>query len=88
MKTGFKDPIEPKGNEKVLKSPFNFDAPRYDERSSNFVNAGSHYGVGFKQPVGHKGNPKVEAATLPKGHVKTLKVDEIPKRNLPLDIEL
>ena len=51
MKTRFPNPIEPKGKEQ--KSPWDFTQPDYDERSSCYVNAGSHYGVGHKNPVGH-----------------------------------
>ena len=58
MKSGFKDPTAPKGNTKKMKSTWNFDQPEYDERSGCFVNAGSHYGVGHRQPVGKEGNPK------------------------------
>jgi len=87
MKTGFKDPIAPKGNSKNMKSPWNFDQPCYDERTSCYVNAGSHYGVGHKQPVGHHGNPKSKAETLPEHRVKTMKDDEVPRRNLPIEID-
>jgi hypothetical protein len=87
MKSGFKDPIAIKGSQKELKSPWNFDAPQYDERSSYFVNAGSHYGVGHKQPVGHKGNPKARADTMPMDGVKTMRDDEVPHKNLRLDIQ-
>lgn len=71
MKSGFSDPIEikkqkPKDEPKDGKnSPWDFRCPQYDERSSCFVNAGTHYGVGHKQPVGHTGNPKSEVPTLP-----------------------
>jgi len=63
MKSGFKDPIAVKG-EKKMKSPFDFTAPQYDERSSCYINAGSHYGVGHRQPVGHSGNPKTTSPAL------------------------
>lgn len=86
MKTGFKDPIGVKEDKKI-KSPWNFDCPPYDQRSSCFVNAGSHYGVGHKQPVGRVGNPKTEAPTLPKGRVNTMQVSDVPRRNWPLDIK-
>lgn len=85
MKTGFNDPIAPKPN-KTKKSPFDFRCPPYDERSSCYVNAGSHYGVGHRQPVGRIGNPKQRAPTLPYGRVNTMKVDEVPVKNLDLDI--
>lgn len=86
MKTGFKDPIAIKEGKKLV-SPWNFDCPLYDERTSCYVNAGSHYGVGHRQPVGHAGNPKTRVDTLPYGRVSTMKDDEIPLRNLPLEIE-
>ncbi len=88
MKTGFKDPIAVKDETKKIKSPWNFDCPQYDERSSCYVNAGSHYGVGYRQPVGHKGNPKSNVDTLPRSRVNTMKDDEVPKRNLPIEMEL
>jgi hypothetical protein len=86
MKSGFKDPIAIKEGKKI-KSPWNFDAPEYDERSSCYVNAGSHYGVGHRQPVGHEGNPKMDAPTLPRGRVNAMEVDEVPHKNLMIELE-
>jgi hypothetical protein len=83
MKSGFSDPTaiknqkpqdSPKGAGKEW--PWNFKAPQYDERSSCFINAGTHYGVGHNQPVGHTGNPKTRAPTLPMGRVNTMRIDE------------
>lgn len=71
MKSGFSDPIEikkqkPKDEPQDGKnSPWDFRCPQYDQRHSCFVSAGTNYGVGHKNPVGHKGNPKSEVATLP-----------------------
>ncbi len=82
MDSGFKDPIKIKNQrpkDKPIdgkKSPWDFTCPQYDQRSSNFVNAGTHYGVGHRQPVGHEGNPSVRAPTLPFGRTNTMKVDE------------
>jgi len=81
MKSGFKDPIAPKSESKQMpkdgkKSPWDFTCPEYDQRSSCFVNTGSEYGVGHRQPVGHEGNPKERASTMPMGRVKTMEVDE------------
>ncbi len=87
MKSGFKDPTAPKGNTKKMKSTWNFDQPEYDERSSCFVNAGSHYGVGHRQPVGREGNPKEKVDVLPTGKVKTMRDDKVPSRNLRLEID-
>ena len=86
MKTGFTEP-NPVPKDKKMKSPWNFDAPQYDERTSCFVNTGSHYGVGITQPVGHHGNPKDKVAALPRGKVKGMKDDEVPYKNETLDIE-
>jgi len=86
MKTGFEVP-NPVPENKKMKSPWNFDAPPYDERSSCFVNAGTHYGIGKNQPVGHEGNPKQKVAALPRGRVNTMKVAEIPRKNETLDID-
>jgi hypothetical protein len=88
MKTGFKEPnAVPK--DKKMKSPWNFDAPTYDERTSCYVNAGTHYGVGVNQPVGRQGNPKTTVDALPQSHygVKTMKIDEVPYKNEVLDID-
>lgn len=57
-------------------SPWDFRCPQYDQRSSNFVNAGTHYGVGINQPVGHSGNPKNKVDVLPYGRVSTMRIDE------------
>jgi len=79
----FKDPAviksqDPKDKPKDGKnSPWDFRCPQYDQRSSCFVNAGTHYGVGHRQPVGHKGNPTQRAGTLPMGDPKTMQVDEV-----------
>lgn len=78
----FKNPIAPKIKEKKAKSPWNFQAPCYDER--NFVSAGDNYGTGFNQPVGHKGNPKERASTLPFGRIKTMRDDNIPEGKLDM----
>lgn len=83
MKTGFKDRTEI--TEKKSPNPWNFDQPDYDERSSCFINAGTHYGVGKAQPVG-----KITASDkspIPTGvHVKmeTDYIDRNPKSNLDI----
>jgi len=83
MKSGFKDPIAIKNQKPKDKpidgkdSPWDFRCPQYDQRSSCFVNAGTHYGVGYKSPVGHEGNAKSKVATLPMGRVKTMETDEV-----------
>jgi len=77
MKTGFKDPIQDKVPKKQ-KGPWDFTAPPYDQRSGCFVEAGDDHGVGFRQPVGHKGNPSMRADTLPWGRKKdTQEVDYV-----------
>lgn len=82
-KSGFKDPAAIKSQRPEDKpkdgknSPWDFRCPQYDQRSSNFVNAGTHYGVGINQPVGHVGNPKSSAdGIMPKGRITTMRVDE------------
>lgn len=82
MKSGFKDPAAIKNQRPEDKpkdgknSPWDFRCPQYDQRSSCFVNAGTHYGVGHKQPFGHAGNPKLRVPTLPYGRIKTMEIDE------------
>jgi len=82
-KSGFTDPIAIKNQRPEDKpkdgknSPWDFRCPQYDQRSSNFVNAGTHYGVGHAQPTGHFGNPKTKVTILPFGRVNTMEVDEV-----------
>ncbi len=82
-KTGFADPIAIKNQNPECKpedgknSPWDFRCPQYDQRSSNFVNAGTHYGVGHKQPVGHNGNPKSVVDVLPQSRKDTLQDDDL-----------
>lgn len=78
----FNDPIAPKSKKNEKQSPWDFRAPPYDERSSCYVNAGSHWGVGFTNPVGHVGNAKMRIPTLPYGKPETLQVAEVPRKNL------
>jgi hypothetical protein len=71
MKSNFKDPIaprkrEPRAEPKNGKTPgWDFRAPEYDERDSEFIHAGTNYGVGFRNPVGHEGKPKEYAEVMP-----------------------
>jgi hypothetical protein len=58
------------------KSPFDFRCPQYDQRSSNFVNAGTYYGIGINQPVGHEGDPKQFVDVLPQGRHSTMMDDD------------
>ncbi len=80
MKSGFKDPAAIKSQKPEDKpkdgnnSPWDYRCPQYDQRSSCYVNAGTNYGVGHKQPVGHDGNAKLKVDTLPFGKVDTMKV--------------
>lgn len=79
-KSGFRDRIEVKQEREIekpldgKKSPWDFRAPCYDQRSSNFINAGTHYGTGKAQPIGttkHKAKYAV-----PVGRHVTMRDDE------------
>lgn len=76
----FKNPIAPKIKEKKEKSPWNFQAPCYDNK--NMISAGDNYGTGFNQPVGHKGNPKEKVDVLPFGRVNTNRDDNISEAKI------
>lgn len=78
----FKDPIAPRVKPEKKKNPWDFTAPCYDDR--NMVSAGDTYGVGFNQPVGHKGNPKERVDVLPFGRPETMRVDNIPIEKLDI----
>lgn len=70
---------------KKIKSPWNFDQPEYDERTSCYINAGSHHGVGKRQPVGSEKHNMKNA--IPIGRKPQLKVDEVPRKNLPIELD-
>lgn len=82
-KSGFADPDRikeqnPEDKPKDgVKSPWNFRCPQYDQRSSNFVNAGTHYGIGINQPIGHVGNPKPIVDVLPRTRMNTTQDDDL-----------
>ena len=82
-KSGFADPARIKDQnpndfpKDGIKSPWDFSCPQYDQRSSNFINAGTHYGVGMRQPIGHTGKAKQEVDTLPCQRVNTLQDDDL-----------
>lgn len=80
MKSGFKDPIAIK-NQRLKdqpvdgkNSPWDYRCPQYDQRTSCFVNAGTHYGEGHRQPVGTKEH--TSNGPIPYGRVNTMRVDE------------
>jgi hypothetical protein len=82
-KSKFADPIaikdknpecKPEGGKGIT---WDYRCPPYDERSSNFVNAGTHYGVAHRQPVGHTGNPKQYADVMPMTRHNTLQDDDL-----------
>lgn len=82
-KSGFSDPDRikeqnPQDKPKDgIKSPWDFRCPQYDQRSSNFINSGTHYGIGMKQPIGHKGDPKQHVDVLPQRRVNTTQDDDL-----------
>ena len=82
MKSGFKDPAEIKNQKPKDKpvdgknTPWDFTCPQYDQRTSCFVKAGTNYGVGFTQPIGHEGNAKQRVNVIPFGRPKTMDLYE------------
>lgn len=83
MKKNFKNNLEDTGIS--MKSPWDFTQPHYDQRSSCFVNAGSHHGVGYIQPIGSKNHTSKGGVPIGKGMGMT--VDEIPMKNLVVEFE-
>lgn len=82
-KSGFSDPARIKAQNPKDKPrdgvgvEWDFRCPQYDQRSSNFVNAGTHYGVAHKQPVGHRGDPEQFVDCLPQSRKKTMQDDDL-----------
>ena len=80
MKSGFKDPTAIKKQDPKdkpvdgKKTPWDYRCPQYDQRSSCFVNAGTHYGVGQRQPVGTE--KRTDKFAIPVGRVETMRIDE------------
>ena len=78
MKSGFKDRTEikhqnPKDNPASGGTyPVSFECPRYDERTSGFVQSGTNYGVGVAQPIGTENI--TDSYAIPLGRVHTMKV--------------
>jgi len=81
MKTGFKNLIEGKEG-KSTKNPWSFEQTKYDERSSCFINAGTHQGVGKTQPVGTF-KQTVDNA-IPMGRVDTMRTYNVPYERLDI----
>ena len=79
-KSGFKDSTEIREQrekcepENGKNSPWDFRCPQYDQRSSSFINAGTHYGVGRNQPIGTE--KQTSGYAVPVGHPSTMRVDE------------
>lgn len=86
MKTGFTGPLQPRKTEEK-KNPWDFRVPDYDSRTSCYTNAGSHYGVGKTQPVGHKGNGSLEAPCLPNKARTIIPEYDMSLVNLPIDVQ-
>lgn len=70
---------------KTIKNPWNFAQPPYDQRSSCYINAGTNQGIGKTQPIGSK--TVSNKLPFPTNTNKGIKVDEVPRKNLPIDIE-
>lgn len=70
---------------KNVKNPWDFTQPEYDERTSCYINAGSHHGVGKRQPVGSESHNMKNA--IPTGRPKQMKDDEVPRKNLSIEME-
>lgn len=71
---------------KKIKAPWNLTQPSYDDRSSCYVNVGSHYGVGKTQPIGSK--TASNRSPIPKGKNFGMKVDNVSRKPLSIEVEL
>lgn len=58
-------------------NPWDFTCPKYDQRHSSFINAGTHFGLATAQPVGHSGNPKETVPCLPRTRVNTQQIADL-----------
>jgi hypothetical protein len=78
----FPNPIEPKMKKEIRTNPWDFRCPKYDERTSCYTSAGSHYGIGYNNPVGHQGPVKQRVSTMPFDHKLGMQTDEMPRKML------
>jgi hypothetical protein len=82
-KSGFYDHLKvteqnPKEQPKDgINSPWDFTCPQYDQRSGNFIDAGAHFGVGRRVPVGHKDGAKQTVPCLPQTRRNTMQDDDL-----------
>ncbi len=74
MKKGFKETNaikrqvpEDKPKDGKINLGLDYRCPQYDQRSSGFQMAGTDYGTGINQPIGHKGEAKMKVDVLPYG---------------------
>lgn len=84
MKKNFKNNIEER-TARTLTSPWDFTCPHYDQRSSCYVNAGAHHGIGHTQPVGTKTHSNKGSVPLGKGMGMT--DDYVGMKNLVIGFE-
>lgn len=84
MKSHFKEPNAIKKQDPKdhpvdgVKTPWDYRCPQYDQRTSCFVNAGTHYGEAHRQPVGGPSSHKnMTQGVIPFGRHATMKVDEV-----------
>lgn len=70
---------------KVMTSPWDFTQPVYDQRTSCYINAGTHHGVGKPQPIGTETHNMKGA--VPVGRPPQLKVSDVPMKNLKIVME-
>lgn len=82
----FHDPIAPNVRRDKAKTPWDYRQPQYDERSSCYMDAGTSYGVGYNNPVGHDGPAKQRVETMPFGYKLGMQMDEAPRRRLNPDM--
>ena len=84
MKHGFAKNLDPDAGKEINNpSSKNLEGTSYDERSSCFVNAGVHHGVGKRQPVGsHKETHTAD--TLP---LKSKSIMDYKKGNPKVNIQ-
>lgn len=82
----FKGPLQPKKVEKK-KAPWDFRMPEYDQRTSCYVNAGSHYGEGKMQPVGHASGASLYSDAMPMESGTKVMEDLSYRRNMDIEVQ-
>jgi hypothetical protein len=83
MAKKFRENEQHSRHEEEVKSPWDFKKPDYTQLTSKFIQAGTDYGVGKRQPVGSKTVSKEDV--IPMGKVETMEINSKTPKYLAVE---